>query len=96
MELSVEGGGPLLGGLSGVCRVTMVETAGTNAVFSRLDLDLLSCVDGSLRAGVIPDGFVAIPRRSLVNTQRSALFAKTRSIRILRVSDTLHQMKNKI
>ena len=38
MELSVDGGGPLLVGLSGVCRValalTMVETAGTIAVSS--------------------------------------------------------------
>ena len=45
-ELSVDGGRPLLGGLSGVwlsrepLALTMVETAGTSAVASRLDLDL--------------------------------------------------------
>ena len=38
IELSVDGGRPLLGGLSGVCRealaLTMVDTAGTNVVSS--------------------------------------------------------------
>ena len=46
-------------GLEGLFLSSTIEAAGTRARFSRLDLDLLSWVDGSL-GGVIPEGLVAI------------------------------------
>ena len=47
-------GGQGSDGVEGLFLSSTIEAAGTRAKFSRLDLDLLSWVDGSL-GGVIPE-----------------------------------------
>ena len=58
-RISYVGGQESDGGLAGLFLSSTIEAAGTMAKFSRLDLDLLSWVDGSL-GGVIPEGLLAI------------------------------------